>query len=201
MNTNNSAQIYTFDKEEFISGLEQLIEKTKSGTDEVTFKRCDIIMEDIKNYMTNIDTIYNTTLNTDVGTAANCVIQGLSVLGYNNSLRIMESDDEEEIPGKMITLFNDTVFLTIHKNEGDILCDVSFGRFVVPISVCEITSLLKDIFMTNVLIDDDMFVIDPATHEYAWGEEEISLLQKRLGGRKVSPVIIFDNEDGDFGNC
>lgn len=99
-----------------------------------------------------------------------------------------------------VILNNDLVYMDINREDGPIECIISFSKYTNPVVVAETVNTLKDVFGLGLRISGELFVVDEATGEYVWGDEEIEKHNRRINGAiKIKPIMIF--EDDTVGNC
>jgi len=98
-----------------------------------------------------------------------------------------------------VIISNDIVYIDVNEDYDMMGCVVSFHKFANPIIVAEAVGTLKDIFGMGVKVSSELFVMDEATDEYIWGDEEIASHLKRVNGIKVKPIVIYG--DNTIGNC
>lgn len=181
---------------ELFNKMTEFIEESKSGDSKMALLEYVDWMKQVSGINTNEEyNVINPLILQDFGVLINSIIQGFTSMYGDVGFDIAEDTDNS-----CIVLHNDSVFIDMTKEDDEILCSLSFNRYMPPVKVCEITSFLKDIFTLNLLIDSEHFIIDESTGEYIWGDEAIDQYQTRSRGRKVMPIIVYDS-DGSIGNC
>lgn len=98
-----------------------------------------------------------------------------------------------------VIVCNDLVYMDINMDTGATECIISFYNNANPVLVAEVASTLKDIFGLGFKVSGEVFVLDEATNEYIWGEEEIAKYFRRVNGIRVKPILWFENNE--LGNC
>lgn len=97
---------------------------------------------------------------------------------------------------KYIVMCNDLVCIELTNNK-KVECILSFNMKTNPVISAEAASTLKTIFGPSLIINDEMFIINPFDSSYVWGQEEIKKIEKYSKPKKIRPIIFFNEE----GNC
>jgi len=110
-----------------------------------------------------------------------------------------EWDADVTVVDDRVIVSNDLVYMDINMDTGAMECIISFYKYSNPVVVAEVASVLKDIFGMGFKVSGEVFIMDEATNEYIWGDEEITKYLKRVNGVKVKPILWFENDE--LGNC
>lgn len=91
-------------------------------------------------------------------------------------------------------MFHDLALIYIKQDSNDKpLCVVSYYDECPPQLVAELCCCLKDIFGSNIYVNEDTWVQDNVNNGFIWGREKIDIHNERVWGRKVTHSIWFDD--------
>lgn len=99
-----------------------------------------------------------------------------------------------------VIVYNDMVYIQVVLNEKGIECFLAFSKYIDAYIAAEVAITLRDIFGISLFISDSPYIIDEATNEFIWGDEDITNYQKKTIGYQIKPIVFFSS-DGEVGNC
>jgi hypothetical protein len=80
-----------------------------------------------------------------------------------------------------------------YDSDGRVLCIVSLHDNCETILTAELIAMLKDIFHSNMYINEDTYVQDLANKDLIWGREDIDDHLDKVWGKKITHSIMFDD--------
>jgi hypothetical protein len=99
-----------------------------------------------------------------------------------------------------------TPFCLIELNKGKFpFMVVSFEHNTTLVAIGNLMLLLSSLFKGEIIIGDELYMIDPITGDWIWGEKNIKSFYERNYGKKISPVIHYgwfdDQSDKGLPHC
>jgi hypothetical protein len=186
-------------KEQYVShSIDKVLDFIERGMNDPTKEDVVENLVDVHAFLTKMKSkhvVRNSTkesFTTDLLLYTNMISDAFSVVFGQWEANVTIVDDR-------VIISNDLLYMDINMDTGAVECIISFHKNSNPVIVAEATSVLKDIFDLGFKVSGEVFIIDEATSEYIWGEEDISNYIRRVNGIKVKPILWFDN--GELGNC